>query len=220
MNYLKFLVNDKLVDAEGNLVGEEADLKNMTNIYGITNLTDEEKNIVFGSEINDIKNYNVKVIVIKILESLPNEFWFRPNKSEYGKTPEDEKGVGGVVLHSKKAFKIAKKLIKAWDISDYKRDIVLAATLLHDCFLDSFSTADKDEIFHLHLIQPRIKFLDYEYLIANEEDKDAFDLIMKGIEGHTGGKCLIQSLRYRKENDFLKIVHIADFLANDQEVVK
>jgi hypothetical protein len=40
---------------------------------------------------------------------------------------------------------------------------------------------------------------------------------MEAVEGHLGNSCLIPSLTI-DENSYLKIVHIADRLANTEEV--
>lgn len=218
MDYIKTLIS-KVVDIEGNAAEDAEILKNFERVSLIKDFTKEEKELVFKDEINEIKDYDVKIITLKILENLPENFWYKPNISEYGETRREDEGVGGNILHTKRAFKIADDLAGMWKISDYQRDIVLAATLIHDAFLDNFlgENSSKDEIFHIHLIQPRIKFINYQYLINSSKNKDVFDLIMKGVEGHTGECCLIPSLRYKDEDDFLKIVHLADYFANKKE---
>ena len=67
-----------------------------------------------------------------MIENAPQTFWYYPNQSEYGTTREHERGLGGLLLHTLRTLEYSDKLCDGWGVSDFERDIVLCATLVHD----------------------------------------------------------------------------------------
>ena len=59
-------------------------------------------------------------------------FWDIPSSFSGKYHPADEHGVGGNVLHTKRVVRIANVISDSYSLSNEERDIVLAATLLHD----------------------------------------------------------------------------------------
>lgn len=175
------------------------------NIIEIENLTDDEKLNIFDDELEMISDIDVRKLTKEILLEVPEKFWYYPNLSEYDKTNKDEEGVGGIVLHTKRAFEIASILTQSWELTDLQRSIVFSAVLLHDSYLDSYNNN-----IHYHLINPRLNFNEYQYSF---HDKKVFDEIMRGIEGHMGNQCVIPGLA-TLSNHYLNIVHMSDRVAN------
>lgn len=186
------------------------------NIQYVEELSLDEKLDIFKETLEKISNPEIKNLAVMMIENAPQTFWYYPNQSEYGTTREHERGLGGLLLHTLRTLEYSDKLCDGWGVSDFERDIVLCATLVHDFFLDSFSVVNYNDInIHYHLIKPRLEFNSYRYNLENEF---IFDLIMNAVEGHMGDECLLPNL-YVKDNSFLKIVHLADRLANMEEVV-
>lgn len=177
----------------------------------VKKFTKEEKEKIFEKELELISNYDVYNLLVDLLDEAPDEFWYKPNQSEYGETNPDEKGMGGLILHIKRAVSYANDLCDSWGLDDCCRDIVIGATLLHDIDLDSFNILNHEDVkIHHHLIEPRIKFHKFRHTLV---DHEIFDSIMEAIEGHMGDNCIIPSLRIKGGN-YLSIVHMADRLAN------
>lgn len=81
-----------------------------------------------------IDNLEVRHVVTTFLEQVPEYFWHMPASTTGKYHPAYALGEGGVVRHTKAAFYIAEELFVINDFSDYEKDIIRAAILLHDTF--------------------------------------------------------------------------------------
>ena len=86
----------------------------------------------FEKEIEQISNPGVKDWVKNTLNNTP-DYFFSAAASSTGKYhPACTIKEGGLIVHVKRAFYIAERLCRGWDIIGTERDIVLAAIILHD----------------------------------------------------------------------------------------
>lgn len=82
-------------------------------------------------EVNSIKDHAIKQFVRSIL--LHSWTFFDSPAFFSGSThPPDEASDGGNVLHTKRVFRTASLLCDSQQRTDFERDIVLAACILHD----------------------------------------------------------------------------------------
>ena len=82
-------------------------------------------------EINMIENEGIKSYVRSILYRAEG-FWEIPASFSGKHHPPDERSVGGNVLHTKRAVRVAAFLADSYSLPLEERDIVTAALLLHD----------------------------------------------------------------------------------------
>jgi hypothetical protein len=88
------------------------------------------------NEIDLIQDQRIKHLVIETLKLAPEYFWTAPGSSTGKHHPQDEICTGGKVLHVRKAVKIGLELCDNFNITGFRRDVVIAALILHDicCF--------------------------------------------------------------------------------------
>lgn len=92
---------------------------------------DKQLELLMG-EINLIKSPSIKSFVRRILLSV-STFWFAPSGDESSEVPEDERSIGGLVLHTRRMVSILRLMMESQDISQIESDILVAAAILHDC---------------------------------------------------------------------------------------
>jgi len=92
----------------------------------------KEKIKTFKAELNLISDKKIKDFVKACLEEAPDYFFEDCPSSTSGKFhPIDEIASDGTILHTKRVFAVAYDLARGLDVEN-KRDIILAAALLHD----------------------------------------------------------------------------------------
>jgi len=82
-------------------------------------------------DINLIEDENIRSFVRSILVR-STDFWLMPSSFSGKYHPKDEHGVGGNVLHTKRDMRVAKILSESYGLTDEEKDMVFAASLLHD----------------------------------------------------------------------------------------
>lgn len=86
----------------------------------------------FEEEIGLIRNETIREFVRATLRNVP-DYFFTAQASSTGKYhPECTIKKGGLVIHVKRAVCLADRLCNGWGIEGEDRDVVLAATILHD----------------------------------------------------------------------------------------
>jgi len=102
-------------------------------------MSDMKKHLI--KEIEQIQNEEIKNLVSNIFDIVPNDFWVKPASSTekyhpptsntYGSIARDVPG--GLVMHTKQVFYIAKTIVKT-GFYKVNEDVIMAAALLHDSF--------------------------------------------------------------------------------------
>lgn len=82
-------------------------------------------------EINLIENEGIKSFVRSILYRAEG-FWKIPASFSGKHHAPDERGVGGNVLHTKRAVRVGLILADSYSLSSEERDLIVAALILHD----------------------------------------------------------------------------------------
>lgn len=90
------------------------------------------------TEVELIANPKIKQFTYGILSKAPTYFWKIPSSSSGKYHPADENGVGGLVLHVRRAAKIAEDLCRNFEVEGDDRDCVIAATIIHDCVKNGY----------------------------------------------------------------------------------
>jgi HD superfamily phosphohydrolase YqeK len=92
----------------------------------------KEKVETFKDELLLIFDKNIRNFVIACMDEAPDYVWKDcPSSSSGNYHPIDELGHDGTIIHTKRVFAVAYDLARGLDVED-KRDVILAAALLHD----------------------------------------------------------------------------------------
>ena len=102
-------------------------------------------------EINYIKDESIKSFVRSILLRATS-FWVIPSSFSGKYHPMDEHNSGGNMLHTKRVVRAAKILSDSYSLSDEDRDVVYAATILHD--ITKGIKLDGEKSFHYDPMHP------------------------------------------------------------------
>ena len=86
----------------------------------------------FSAELELIANPKVRAFVQDILDQAPDYFWKIPSSSTGKHHPPDENVDGGLVIHVKRATRVANDLCRNFDVTGDERDFVLGAVITHD----------------------------------------------------------------------------------------
>lgn len=83
------------------------------------------------TEIRKIQDPNLGLLAFKVYSKLPEHFWIKPSSSTGKYHPFDERGIHGLVIHSLRDAKIAKRIGECYPQPiDY--DVIQFAALFHD----------------------------------------------------------------------------------------
>lgn len=82
-------------------------------------------------ELDTIEDEEIRNLTRECLEQAPPHFWYRPASSTGKYHAKEENEPGGLVLHTKRVYKVACILCDAW-IPTPNVDVVRSACLLHD----------------------------------------------------------------------------------------
>ncbi len=181
-----------------------------------------KKEELFLNEINYIEDNDLKEVLKKIINILP-DYWFSIPASSTGKYhPSYALGENGLLRHSKAAMRIGYELLNNPSIGDkytsHEKDLILIALLIHD---------------GLKLGLPKEKYtrFDHPILMANfildKKDEVGLNLedsrfISEVIKTHMGpwitdydGNVVLESPKTKYQN----FVHMCDFLASRKCIV-
>ena len=175
------------------------------------------KKDVFKKELSYIKNSKYKENALILIDLLP-DYFFEVAASSTGKYhPSFSLGEGGLVRHTKAAFKIGYELLNNESIGNIfnqeEKDLMLIAILLHDGLKHGIEKSKYTVAEHPVIICDYIK-----------ENKDKLTLtdneimfICNVIESHMGpwntdykGNVILP----KPSNKYQKFVHMCDFLSS------
>lgn len=188
--------------------------------------TPQDPEIVFKKEFKDIKNKDLKVFTVALLERADYKFWWRAASSTQKYHPPVCNQLGGVVIHTKRVFYFAKVLCTANKLSELDTDIVLAACLLHDIAKTGKGEGSYED-YENHPLNVR-KLIPENWdevleLFADSTYLETCRLIAQVfgcIELHMGQWTPVEARKPMSEYTTLEIItHEADLLAADKGIV-
>lgn len=171
---------------------------------------------VFDVELARIKDERVAISAAMVLDMLPDYFFEIPASSSGKYHPAFSLGEGGLVRHVKVAMRILEEIFrdKAFgEFSDYKKDLMRMALLLHDGFKSGIENSGHTCSEHPILMADFI-LEQQKGLFISEEDAE---FVASLIRCHMGpwntnkeGKVIMPVPRTKEE----KIVHLCDYIAS------
>jgi hypothetical protein len=158
--------------------------------------------ITLDYEIAHIMDNDIALFVNEMTKHFPRSFWYMPASSTGKYHPSTSLGAGGLVVHTKQVFWIAKAMLDT-KMFNANHDIVLASCVLHDGWKYDGRTRHTNR-YHARLACQKIREL-------YQSDKPWFEEILACILSHNGrftneftGKMTIEQI----------IVHVADYIAS------
>lgn len=89
----------------------------------------------FEPELAGLKHHQVRSAVTFIIRELaPKEVVFMPSSSTGTHHPQDERVLGGWVMHGKRVVLMCKHLARVFDLPSYETDVLVAAAIVHDLY--------------------------------------------------------------------------------------
>lgn len=86
----------------------------------------------FEQELSTISNPEIKEFTAIMLEQAPTYFATHPSSSSGKYHPEQSRGHGGLLRHTRAVAYLAAELCNSEDITGDDRDAIISASLLHD----------------------------------------------------------------------------------------
>ncbi len=111
------------------------------------------KSEVFNTELNYIKDEQIRESARYLLEELPDYFYVMPASTSGKYHPHFSLGEGGLVRHTKAAVRIAVELFRdnifnTFEYGDRTQDLIIMALLLHDGFKQGKTESGSTKIEH------------------------------------------------------------------------
>lgn len=138
-----------------------------------------------------IQSEKIRRFVQKALDAAPPEFFKAPCSSSGQYHPPEDQVEGGIIVHSRKAVRVALDLFRFFDVKDQlAKDKIIAACILHDIQKNGIPWSDKTSyehgpiaakwLFPFAVLEPEAKDEDFVHL-----DGDLVD-ILELVKNHMG----------------------------------
>ena len=102
----------------------------------------------FYDQVNVIQDASIKKFVLAVLDNAPNQFFLVPSSSTGKYHPPEDQGESGLLRHSIKCARISLDLASFYNIEDWEKDVVYAASLLHDIQKNGMPWKDNTDYAH------------------------------------------------------------------------
>lgn len=189
----------------------------------------DAKIAIFEEEIEMITDPKIKSFVRAVLKNA-EPFWVSPASMIEDEHPPDEYGPEGMIIHTKRVFRICIFLMNTCVVSQAEADCVFAAALLHDItkafWVDETSKVVMHDAMHPYTVDAFVRacrqFDDEQGVHPPQDntleiDKEQLDLILKLIRFSHGIFSPIPETIPKTELE--NVVHMADFLASKLHLI-
>lgn len=165
--------------------------------------------VLLETQIGLIRDKELRELVRKVVDKLPEAFWKREASKYYH--PIDERGEGGNILHTLRVVKVADKILDTTTYNSLARDIMRVGAILHDCQRHGPDGTARVTVKE----HPRLAKELVESLIGNGTSR-RWELLSEIIEKHMGK---FQNPTYPvSEIPLSDILHIADYIASQMDI--
>lgn len=169
----------------------------------------------FEKCINYIQDERVKKSALVLVGLLPTYFFEIPASSTGKYHPEYSLGFGGLLRHTKAAFKIANDLVRNLDfeLSEIEKDLSLLAIMLHDGFKSGYIQEKYTRADHPHLAADFVINNKALLFLSDEEIIKVADAI-RSHSGRWTTDYQGNEILPKPETNMSKFVHLCDYLAS------
>lgn len=163
-------------------------------------------------EVGRILDTDIKIFVLKALKEADENFWKVPASSSGRFHPIEDLGEGGSVRHVIKASRIAHHLSIVFSLSEIDRDIVIAASILHDIQKNGIPWGEATDGKHA--------FIAYEWLNKFELKEEYKTKLLSCVRYHMGrwSQPITESERASKPELMELIVQMSDYIASRKDI--
>jgi len=181
----------------------------------------ENKIALFKNELELIKSPILQEFVVKCLESAPDYFWTVPSSSTGKYHPAQSNGNGGLVRHTRAAVYFANKLCDVYLVEAEQKDLVIAATILHD--ITKYGIPKQKYTTKIHGYEAAL-FIE-EVALQNQPmiSQKSLDTIKYAVKYHFGRWTTLPvghtTKHFPEDYGYIeRIVHLADVVSAQKEV--
>ena len=175
---------------------------------------------IFHGELMLFRDQRIAEIVRGMLNELVPPYFFVISASATGKYhPWPSLGYGGLVRHTKAAFKLAYDLMQLEQYSHLNYDCVLAALLLHDTFKRGKTCSQYTVAEHPLIAADEI--MSWANKNVNQDYLETVSKICDLISTHSGqwNEVASKPLLPKPITDEQKFVHLCDYLASRRYII-
>ena len=171
---------------------------------------------IFNTELNRIKNEDVRYSTETMLEMLPDYFYTMPASTSGNHHPAFALGEGGLVRHTKVAAYFLEEAFRDSIFAphdEYTKDLMRMAILLHDGFKSGLTYSGHTDVMHPVIMANFI--LDNKNALSISENDTLFvsDLIATHMGPWTKDKHGNEVLEAPKTEE-QKLIHACDYWAS------
>lgn len=174
----------------------------------------------FAKEILEIKNSNIRMLVIEALERAPQYFFFVPASSSGKYHSKNNLGMGGLVRHTKEVFWLSEHLLShptlGKGFTDKEKDYIRAAIILHDSCKQGFEDSKRTVFKHPLLVRSLIPDEDLSDL--KEEWHEICNIIDTHMGPWTTNKETGKKELPEPNTDTQVHVHMCDYIASRKNI--
>ncbi len=174
------------------------------------------KSKVFEVELSKIEDERVRKSTAIILEMLPDYFYEIPASSSGKHHPVFSLGEGGLVRHVKVAMRILEEMFRDsafGEYSDYQKDLMRMALLLHDGFKSGAKYSGHSTVDHRVIMADFIIEMQELLLISKEDAEHVASLIRSHMGPWNKDKDGREIMPVPKTREEL-LVHLCDYIAS------
>lgn len=161
-------------------------------------------------EIKKVTSKNLQKFLREAVQDFPDYFWIAPASLEKYHYP-DERKKGGLVLHVRRLCKLSDSMVILEELNLWEKDILIAASLLHDSFARGIPPHTKGYSDPFHPIYPAERFPFNGYADRFIEKK-VYDEIMDCVVSHSGRHSVHPIMHSKKK--LAKVFQTMDYLAS------
>lgn len=165
-------------------------------------------------EIKKVKNGDLNRFLLHAIDRFPDYFWEIPaSNGKYH--PPDERKQGGLVLHVRRLIKLTDHMVRFYELNFWERDVLIAASILHDSFARGVPPNISNGSDELHPIYVAQQF-PYNGDAARYLDKKLYDEIMECVISHSGPFSIHVILQSKRK--LPSIFQLMDYLASRDNI--
>jgi len=171
--------------------------------------------IFIEEEIKKVKDGKLIEFLQDAKTRFPDYFWTAAaSKEKYH--PPDERKKGGLVLHVRRLCALTEHMVRLYELNYWERDVLLAASILHDAF--SKGESDKKKTSYSQPLHPLYVPLQFPYNADADRfiDKKLYDEIMECVVSHSGRFSIHPLLNSNKK--LPSIFQQMDYLASRENI--
>lgn len=172
---------------------------------------------LINTEIKNIKDERLKSNLETIVDNLPDYFFTVPASSTGKYHPSFSLGDGGLLRHSKVAFKIGLELLNTStfneDFTSNERDLLLMSILVHDGLKKGKIEEKYTRFDHPIIMGEYIEELKDKLTLSDEEISFMKDVISSHM-GEWNTNTYSKVILPLPKTKYQKFVHLCDYLAS------